>query len=183
MTNTEGPLITKLIVKNSIDPNPGDVNGTTPFHNAAERGHLEVCRFFLYNTILFNKNPKDIYEKTPYHLASNIKVNSLIYNYILQDEIKREQNEFSYFIQTSDVPESVASVNPTPTRGADYADHIISYPPAFENLATSLQTKVTQVDYLDKLEPNTEKRKERKTDHLLLLAPPEKKSFYRPWLH
>jgi ankyrin repeat protein len=170
--------LVKLIVKNSIDPNPGDANGTTPFHNAAMRGHLKVCRFFLYNTILFDKNPKDIYGKTPYHLASNIKVNSLIYNYILQDEIKRDQIEFSYFIQTSDAPEFAVSVNPIPTRGADYAHHIISYPPGFENLAMSLQTKA---NYLDKLGPNTEKRKERKTDDLLLLAPPGKKSFHRPW--
>ena len=170
--------LVKLIVKNSIDPNPGDINGTTPFHNAAERGHLEVCRFFLYNTILFNKNPKNIYGKTPFHLASNNKVNFLIINYILQDEIKRDQNEFSYFIQTSDAPEFAVSVNPIPTRGADYAHRIISYPPGFENLTTSLQTKV---DYLDKLGPNTEKRKERKVDNLLLSAPPRKKSFHRPW--
>ena len=68
--------------------------------------------------------------------------------------------------------------HPYSDQGADYAHHIISYPPGFENLTTSLQTKV---DYLDKLGPNTEKRKERNADNLLLSAPPRKKSFHRPW--
>jgi len=35
-------------------------------------------------------------------------------------------------------PEFGSSVNPIPTRGADYAHHITDCPPGFENLAASL---------------------------------------------
>ena len=35
-------------------------------------------------------------------------------------------------------PEFGCSVNPIPTRGADYAHHITACPPGFENLAASL---------------------------------------------
>ena len=36
-------------------------------------------------------------------------------------------------------PEFGSSVNPTTTRGADYAHHITASPPGFENSAASLQ--------------------------------------------
>ena len=36
-------------------------------------------------------------------------------------------------------PKFGSSVNPIPTRGADYAHHITACPPGFENLAASLQ--------------------------------------------
>ena len=37
-------------------------------------------------------------------------------------------------------PEFGSSVNPTKTRGADYAHHITASPPGFENPAASLPT-------------------------------------------
>ena len=38
-------------------------------------------------------------------------------------------------------PEFGSSVNPIPTRGADYAHHITACPPGFENLTASLNTE------------------------------------------
>ena len=39
-------------------------------------------------------------------------------------------------------PEFGSPVNPIPTRGADYAHHIIACPPRFENLTASLQLHI-----------------------------------------
>ena len=39
-------------------------------------------------------------------------------------------------------PEFGSSVNPTPSRGADYAHHSTACPPGFENLKTSLAYEI-----------------------------------------
>ena len=43
--------------------NPRDRIGKTALHLAAEKGHFNVCKFFLEN--LEEKNPKDNYGRTP----------------------------------------------------------------------------------------------------------------------
>ena len=35
-----------------------DLNGTTPFHLAAQYSHFEICKIFLYN--VDNKNPENV---------------------------------------------------------------------------------------------------------------------------
>ena len=49
------------------DKNPRDNNGVTALHNAAENGHLEVCKIILVNTAFKIPAARDGY--TPLHLA------------------------------------------------------------------------------------------------------------------
>ena len=46
-------------------------------------------------------------------------------------------------------PEFGISVNPIPTRGADYAHHITACPPGFEILTASLLSAEQALDLLD----------------------------------
>ena len=49
------------------EKNPGDRNGETPLHKAAQGGHLEVCKLFYENIEL--KSPVNRYGQTPLHKA------------------------------------------------------------------------------------------------------------------
>ena len=49
------------------DKNPSDNNGVTALHNAAENGHIEVCKTILVNTAFKIPAARDGY--TPLHLA------------------------------------------------------------------------------------------------------------------
>ena len=50
------------------DINPPDNHKFTPFHYAAARGHLSICKFFIDS--VSNKNPKCDQGATPLHLAT-----------------------------------------------------------------------------------------------------------------
>ena len=42
--------------------------GTTPLHDAAENGNIQICQLIMKNAK--DKNPKDNNGKTPFHLAA-----------------------------------------------------------------------------------------------------------------
>ena len=39
--------ICRILLENSEDKNPPNINGVTPLHVAAKEGHLEVCKILL----------------------------------------------------------------------------------------------------------------------------------------
>ena len=60
--------ICKVLIDNSEEKNPSDVNGMTAFHFAAERGLKDVCKLIIDN--IDNKNPAALNACTPLHLAA-----------------------------------------------------------------------------------------------------------------
>ena len=50
-----------------INPKNG-TPGMTPLHMSAKKGHLEICKIILDNTV--DKNPKDNSDWTPLHRAA-----------------------------------------------------------------------------------------------------------------
>ena len=52
------------------DPNPADVTGWTPLHEAAQDGELEVCRLILERCE--DKNPPNVSGQTPLDFASSL---------------------------------------------------------------------------------------------------------------
>ena len=56
------------MIKNLEDKNPADNKGMTPFHNASEKGHLDVCKLLIQN--IDDKNPAALDGCTPLHLAT-----------------------------------------------------------------------------------------------------------------
>ena len=50
------------------DTNPMDTDGSTPLHEAARNGHLEICEMIADKFV--DKNPKDQKGRTPYHEAA-----------------------------------------------------------------------------------------------------------------
>ena len=48
-----------------MDKNPVDNFGVTPFHSAAQNGHLTVCKLIIEKAK--DKNPKDMIGETPLH--------------------------------------------------------------------------------------------------------------------
>ena len=52
--------------------NPEDQCSITPFHLAAEKGHLEVCNAIM--VYLDNINPSTVYGFTPLHMAANAEI-------------------------------------------------------------------------------------------------------------
>lgn len=57
----------RLLLEYVSEKNPGDRNGETPLHKAAQGGHLEVCKLFYENIEL--KSPVNRYGQTPLHKA------------------------------------------------------------------------------------------------------------------
>ena len=57
----------RLLLEHVSEKNPGDRNGETPLHKAAQGGHLEVCKLFYENIEL--KSPVNRYGQTPLHKA------------------------------------------------------------------------------------------------------------------
>ena len=53
----------------ATDPNPADVTGWTPLHEAAQEGELEVCRIILERCE--DQNPADDNGMTPMHWAAS----------------------------------------------------------------------------------------------------------------
>ena len=51
-----------------MDKNPRNRRGETPFHEAAEEGHYEVCKLIIENVL--DKNPRDNNGNTPLHMAA-----------------------------------------------------------------------------------------------------------------
>ena len=52
-----------------MDKSPGDDLGTTPFHLAATKGHLDMCKYIIES--LGIKNPVNNDGDTPLHWAAN----------------------------------------------------------------------------------------------------------------
>ena len=59
--------IYKVLMNDSEEKNPSDVNGNTPLHFAAERGVTNVCKLIVES--VDNKNPAALNGCTPLHLA------------------------------------------------------------------------------------------------------------------
>ena len=51
------------------DKNPRDGRGRTPLHDAAERGHLEVCHAIIDRLKYNDRSPRDNNGQTPFQLA------------------------------------------------------------------------------------------------------------------
>ena len=62
--------IFKLISEKVRNNNPPDNDGSTPLHNFACNGNLDLCKYV--TNIVEKKNPKDKNGKTPLHLAAAI---------------------------------------------------------------------------------------------------------------
>jgi ankyrin repeat protein len=56
-----------LLIRYDGDVNAADFNGTTPLHEAAQRGFVEVCELLIRNHAFVNV--KDNQNKLPLHLA------------------------------------------------------------------------------------------------------------------
>ena len=54
-------------MENTDDKNPADSYGSTPLHDAAQYGHLDIVRFIV--EIVDDKNPRDNDGKTPLDFA------------------------------------------------------------------------------------------------------------------
>ena len=70
--------ICRAIMEKLENKNPGDNNGLTPLHFAAQDDHLDVCRAIMEK--LDNKNPMDNDGQTPLQYAvdsGNLEVCSL----------------------------------------------------------------------------------------------------------
>ena len=61
-------VVAKSIAKYLENKNPKTNDGLTPFHIAAEEGHLEIVKFLAHH--LEDKNPTDNQKWTPLHLAA-----------------------------------------------------------------------------------------------------------------
>ena len=70
-----------MIIDYSEIKNPKDNEGRTPFHLAAEKGHLPICE------VIFDNNSKDINGQTPLHLAA--KSGHLIICKLISEKIKK----------------------------------------------------------------------------------------------
>ena len=56
-------------IDNKIDKNPGDNFGTTPLHEAAKMGHIDVVKYIVANVDEKKKNPTDSGGTIPEQLA------------------------------------------------------------------------------------------------------------------
>ena len=52
---------------NLADKNPGNISGITPLHDAAEKGHIDVCKWFIEN--VHEIHPEDDDGLRPYDFA------------------------------------------------------------------------------------------------------------------
>ena len=75
------------------DKNPSDNNGVTALHNAAENGHLEVCKTILVNTGFKIPAAQDGY--TPLHLAAqegHVSLCRLILKFAIEKNPRKEDS-------------------------------------------------------------------------------------------
>ena len=168
--------IYEVLVKNELDKNPAENPlGTTPLHCAARNGYLKLVKLIVKKSI--DPNPVDANGATPFHYAAE-KGHLKVCEYFLYDTIffgKNPQDSKDFY---GKMPLHLSF-------NKKIYELIFNY--HLQDLSRKNQIDFsylaqTKLDYWDKLGPNTEKRKEQKTDDLLLLAPPGKKSFHRPWL-
>ena len=69
-THTNHFFYYRFIFENVLDKNPSSNNGLTPFHAAAQNGHLSVCMFIIAKT--GDKNPPSVFNGfTPLHAAAS----------------------------------------------------------------------------------------------------------------
>ena len=72
-----------MIINEIANKNPFGNNFSTPLHEAAYSGHLEICRLLLHGAE--NKNPADYIGNTPLHLAAktgHLEVCKLIMSHV-----------------------------------------------------------------------------------------------------
>ena len=72
-----------MIMNEIPNKNPFGNNFSTPLHEAAYSGHLEICKLLLDGTE--NKNPADYIGNTPLHLAAktgHLEVCKLIMSHV-----------------------------------------------------------------------------------------------------
>ena len=63
---------------------PVNNNGDTPFHKAAQKGHMELCNLFLEEANI-DKNPRNYSGRTPLHIAAKggyFELCELIFQYV-----------------------------------------------------------------------------------------------------
>ena len=74
----------QLILENVTDKNPPtDVTATTPLHQAAEKGHYDICKLFMEK--IEEKSPQDIEGITPLLVAArngHLKIYNMMLGYI-----------------------------------------------------------------------------------------------------
>ena len=74
----------QLILENVADKNPPtDVTATTPLHQAAEKGHYDICKLFMEK--IEEKSPQDIEGITPLLVAArngHLKIYNMMLGYI-----------------------------------------------------------------------------------------------------
>ena len=81
----------KYIAKKTQEYNPRLLNGTTPFHLAADCGQFQICKFLIQNNL--DKNPANDYGITPLHSAAekgHFKICKLLIETLKSRSIKPE---------------------------------------------------------------------------------------------
>ena len=88
------------MLENIENKNPASKDGWTPFHSAAQNGHLEICKLFMEN--IKDINPFSEYGMTPFDIAdseNHYKVCEIISkrnNSIPYKPIKPKKHKSSY---------------------------------------------------------------------------------------
>ena len=78
----------RILFQNQIDKKQKVCNGWTIFHQAAFKGHTELCKIFVENVA--NKNPKTNTGRTPLHLAAQ-EGHSELCNILLVNKVEKKK--------------------------------------------------------------------------------------------